>query len=193
MREIYKIRLNNVRNIAETFTTQAEFADAIGKEPTQVSRLIGKNPTKNIGDEIANGIEISLGLNLNSLDRSNLSLDMQESDALFYVRLKSSCDDLGLPVRGRARALNQLLEANLSDKAIAKWLGNESFPTIPNLNKLAAVLSVSPAWLGFGSESNEASINIDPLMKPILMALTRNQINMTPKRVSALIGVIDTW
>lgn len=57
MRNIHKNRLINARHLAEDFPTKVAFAEKLGKEPTQVSRFMGKNPTKRIGDLIAEQIE----------------------------------------------------------------------------------------------------------------------------------------
>lgn len=73
MRTIHQIRLENVRALAEEFKSQSEFADAIGKVPTQVSRFMGKNPTKNIGNDLAEEIEKALGLEEGALDIPNLN------------------------------------------------------------------------------------------------------------------------
>jgi len=69
MRTIYKIRLENAKKIAASFKNRAAFADAIDRQPTQVSRFMGKNPTKPIGDDTAALIEKSLGLEEGFLDR----------------------------------------------------------------------------------------------------------------------------
>ncbi len=59
---IDEIRLTNARAIAARFETLASFAEKIGKAPTQVSRFMGKNPTKAIGTKIAREIEHACGM-----------------------------------------------------------------------------------------------------------------------------------
>lgn len=122
-----------------------------------------------------------------------LTNTIPENDDLFYKRLNNSCDDLGLPKRGRAKKLNVLLGGKLSDKAVKKWLDNESFPTIANLNKIAAVLNVSPSWLGFGAKVKQESVKIDPLIKSVMLELTKKQKQITPKKIQSLLSIIDTW
>ncbi len=57
MKTISDVRLENARFLAKKHQNLAEFARVIDREPTQVSRFMGANPTKNIGDKIARHIE----------------------------------------------------------------------------------------------------------------------------------------
>jgi len=57
MNTISEIRLLNARSLAAEYNNLAEFSRIIDREPTQVSRFMGANPTKNIGDRIARHIE----------------------------------------------------------------------------------------------------------------------------------------
>lgn len=55
--KIEEIRLLNARQLARKFNKLSDFAAAIRREPTQVSRFMGKNPSKNIGSQMARHIE----------------------------------------------------------------------------------------------------------------------------------------
>lgn len=55
--DIYEIRLANARALASQYDSLAKFAEKIDRVPTQVSRFMGKNPTKNIGISMARHIE----------------------------------------------------------------------------------------------------------------------------------------
>lgn len=57
MKEISEIRLENARTLAEQVGGTGSFASRIDREPTQASRFMGRNPTKNIGDRLARHIE----------------------------------------------------------------------------------------------------------------------------------------
>ncbi len=59
MNTISDIRLANARALAAEYKNPAEFARTIDRESTQVSRFMGANPTKKIGDRMARHIEIS--------------------------------------------------------------------------------------------------------------------------------------
>ncbi|MEH6534577.1 MAG: S24 family peptidase [Photobacterium frigidiphilum] len=59
--DIYEIRLKNARALACQSDSLAQFAEKIDRAPTQVSRFMGKNPTKNIGPSIARHIEEACG------------------------------------------------------------------------------------------------------------------------------------
>ncbi|MGF1878804.1 S24 family peptidase [Photobacterium frigidiphilum] len=62
MKKIEDLRLTNARLLTRRFDTLAEFANTIDRSATQVSRLIGKNPTKSIGSRMARHIELTLQL-----------------------------------------------------------------------------------------------------------------------------------
>lgn len=57
MNEINDTRLKNARSLAKEYKTLAAFAEAIERAPTQVSRFMGKKPTKKIGDQMARHME----------------------------------------------------------------------------------------------------------------------------------------
>ncbi|ALZ15616.1 helix-turn-helix transcriptional regulator [Pseudomonas aeruginosa] len=57
MIDISTIRRTNALSLAEKEGGTGAFASRIDREPTQVSRLIGSNPTKNIGNKLARHIE----------------------------------------------------------------------------------------------------------------------------------------
>lgn len=78
MRKIYEIRLINVRNLASKYSTNAEFARKLEREPTQISRFMGKNPTKMIGDKLADDIENKLGLIPGELDVDHTARTIKE-------------------------------------------------------------------------------------------------------------------
>lgn len=56
---IEEIRLANARALAATEKTRAAFAAKIGVEPSRISQIIGKNPTKQIGTDTARRIELA--------------------------------------------------------------------------------------------------------------------------------------
>lgn len=78
MRNVHIIRLENARKLAKSFKTKAAFANAIGKQPTQVSRFMGKNPTKRIGDDVARDIEIAFGLEEGYLDLQHYEIGISD-------------------------------------------------------------------------------------------------------------------
>lgn len=61
MTDITSIRRTNALVLADQAGGPGAFAARIDREPTQVSRLIGSNPTKNIGNRLARHIEESFG------------------------------------------------------------------------------------------------------------------------------------
>lgn len=61
MKEISEIRLENARALADQVGGTGNFASRIDREPTQASRFMGRNATKNIGDRLARHIEECFG------------------------------------------------------------------------------------------------------------------------------------
>lgn len=61
MNDIDQIRKANARALADSLDTHADFAEKIDRVPTQVSRIIGKNATKGIGNRMARHIEECFG------------------------------------------------------------------------------------------------------------------------------------
>ncbi|WEW97725.1 helix-turn-helix transcriptional regulator [Pseudomonas nitroreducens] len=61
MTDITSIRRSNALALADQVGGTGAFAARIDREPTQVSRLIGSNPTKNIGNKLARHIEEMFG------------------------------------------------------------------------------------------------------------------------------------
>ena len=88
-------RRENARVLAAHVGGLAEFGRKMGMENSQVSQIIGKTPSKNIGNNIARRIEVAFGLPENALDgplgempptpvletqRGSLTLVPQEAD-----------------------------------------------------------------------------------------------------------------
>ncbi|WP_438455401.1 LexA family protein [Vreelandella venusta] len=61
MKEIAQIRLENTRQLAKEAGGTTPFAVKVDREPTQMSRVMGSNPTKNIGSRLARHIESCFG------------------------------------------------------------------------------------------------------------------------------------
>ncbi|PLA74554.1 hypothetical protein CYQ88_05595 [Hydrogenovibrio sp. SC-1] len=71
MKSIYDIRRFNAQLLSEYCGNMASFSERIGRAQTQVSRLMGKNPTRNIGDKLARHIERCFCLPAYWLDRQH--------------------------------------------------------------------------------------------------------------------------
>lgn len=63
-----EIRRDNARKLRDSVGGNNSFATFIERESTQVSRIIGKNPTKKIGDDLARHIEKCFSLGVGWLD-----------------------------------------------------------------------------------------------------------------------------
>lgn len=67
---IEEIRRNNLRRIAKDYDSSEALAARIGREPNQLSQLIGRTPTRNIGGRLARDIEKRLALPEGWLDQN---------------------------------------------------------------------------------------------------------------------------
>lgn len=96
MTDINDIRLTNARDLASTYCTSlAKFADRVDRAPTQISRIMGKNPTKNIGDKMARHIEKSFNKESGWLDQIHTAntqptTGVQEQPALYMALTEES-------------------------------------------------------------------------------------------------------
>jgi len=81
--QIHEIRLMNARNLLkESGLSRADFAEKTGISYNLISQYIGKNPTKNIGDETAIKIEEAFGKPKGYLDQANaFSLESYDSES----------------------------------------------------------------------------------------------------------------
>lgn len=66
-----EIRRENARSLRDSAGGNKFFAGIIDREPTQISRIIGKNPSKNIGDDLARHIEKCFSLPAGWLDQEH--------------------------------------------------------------------------------------------------------------------------
>ncbi len=71
MRRIYKVRLENARKLAEEAGGVVRFGDRIGISKSQASQIIGRNPIRLIGDDLAERIETSFGKPTDWLDANH--------------------------------------------------------------------------------------------------------------------------
>lgn len=70
--QIHEIRLKNARDLMkESGLSRTDFAEKVGLSYNLISQYIGKNPTKNIGDETASKIEEAFGKPKGFLDQAN--------------------------------------------------------------------------------------------------------------------------
>lgn len=71
MRTIKEIRRENARKLRDGVGGNSSFATQIDREPTQTSRFLGGNPTKNVGDDLARHIEKCFDLPTGWLDQEH--------------------------------------------------------------------------------------------------------------------------
>jgi hypothetical protein len=81
--DIYKIRIENARTLMQKVGGISNFSDKIGKAQSQVSRMIGIKPSKNIGSKIAREIEIKFNKELGWLDQPHDGMQVSEPAAQY--------------------------------------------------------------------------------------------------------------
>lgn len=93
MNTISEIRLANTRALLETHTLNlTAFANMVGMSIQQMSQVIGSNPTRNIGDQMARRFESALGKPLGWLDQPH------EDTADFFPSRLSDLEKPSVPV-----------------------------------------------------------------------------------------------
>lgn len=80
MKEIAQIRLENVRELARQAGGTTPFAVKVDREPTQMSRVMGSNPSKNIGNRLARHIESCFGKPTGWLDADHQAAASSEEN-----------------------------------------------------------------------------------------------------------------
>lgn len=87
LQTIHEIRLSNTKKLMkELGLTRTEFAEKIEMSYNLVSQYIGKNPTKNIGDETAEKIEKAFHKPKGFLDQSDIAVTNQENSNVKFIR-----------------------------------------------------------------------------------------------------------
>ncbi|OBS98391.1 hypothetical protein A9259_08000 [Vibrio cyclitrophicus] len=68
MKTIEEVRLQNARTLLARYKTLSEFANVLDRSATQISRVMGKNPSKTIGSKLARHIESCTSMQTGWLD-----------------------------------------------------------------------------------------------------------------------------
>ncbi|WP_332404509.1 LexA family protein [Vibrio metschnikovii] len=84
-----------------------------------------------------------------------MNYDEMDKIKTFADRLNAACNTAGIPVRGRARYIQEHLNEKISRVAIRKWLVGEAIPDTKRLPELAAIVSSTVADLLGGPEVME--------------------------------------
>ena len=83
MKTIEEVRLLNARTLLARYKTLSEFANVLDRSATQISRVMGKNPTKTIGSKLARHIERCTSMQTGWLDldhsRAANTVDQKEA------------------------------------------------------------------------------------------------------------------
>ncbi|QDJ92719.1 LexA family transcriptional regulator [Acinetobacter haemolyticus] len=111
LQTIHEIRLSNTRKLMNDLgLSRSEFADRIEMSYNLLSQYIGKNPTKNIGDETAEKIEKAFDKPKGFLDQStDILIDAPSKDEAYMtsLRFKSSYENkntISIPVHKNVKA-----------------------------------------------------------------------------------------
>lgn len=96
-----EIRRNNLRELAEKYGGQKALADAADLAPNQLNHIIGPNPIRNVGEQLARKIELQLGLNKGYLDsihsKENKASILATTESIYipHVSIKMVDSELG--------------------------------------------------------------------------------------------------
>lgn len=88
MKTISEIRRENARKLRDGVGGNSYFANLIDREPTQTSRFLGGNATKNIGDGMARHIEKCFDLPQGWLDQKHQTTNVAPNKNVMDTELK---------------------------------------------------------------------------------------------------------
>ena len=83
---IHDVRVRNARTIAKELGGQSALADILGKSESQLSQIMGKNPSRKIGNKVARQIEEAGDKEKNWLDVEHVP----ESNNVYLYRRRAS-------------------------------------------------------------------------------------------------------
>lgn len=153
-----EIRRENTRRLSSKIGGKAEFARFIGMEPSQLSQLIGPNPSKNIGNSISHRIEQAFDLPKGYLDvdhpQIGASTDGEPASdgreptvAGIAARLREAMATRAIP---SANALSRLVESPLPTiNRVLNGTGKKA-PDLQVIEELAMACMVNTRWLQTG-------------------------------------------
>ena len=169
-------RRSNARRLSDAVGGKAEFGRFLGMEASQVSQLIGPNPTKNIGNSIAKRIEVAFDFPAGYLDQDHPEIVGMDRD--------------GDPL--------DIRDAVLLPDARRVTVDAVTSPTIP-IKKVA--LSLQAGVMGFeASQSNDGDSTIDiprqfieenDLVPQCLLAISIKGDSMYPLMIEGDVVVIN--
>lgn len=144
LQTIHEIRLSNTRKLMKDLgISRSEFAEKIEMSYNLLSQYIGKNPTKNIGDETAEKIEQAFGKPKGFLDQSIAPpINVPSKDEVYISPLRFNSSDenkntVRIPVHKNVKAscgngvtnfLEEITDYLDIDPYILKLLGIKANP-----------------------------------------------------------------
>lgn len=175
MKYIEQIRLDNVLRLADSYPTLSDFAQRIERSPTQVSRFMGKNPTKKIGGQLARDIEEKLHMPSGYLDHIH---DPEPANMNIGTRIRELRKE-------RQLTINQLAAAASTDVGnLSRLERNEQGFSQGMLIRVATALNVPVAELftGASAVSTENSI-----AERVISA--RKKQGLTQAELASMVGI----
>ncbi|THA09410.1 helix-turn-helix domain-containing protein [Rodentibacter pneumotropicus] len=110
---------------------------------------------------------------------------MIEEDKLreaFSARLKSTISAFLKRENREVRGINTELAkvADVSPRAVNKWLNSEAMPSLSNMYSLSNFLGVTPEWLVFGVEVNNRQGSVSKSGYPLIdQTSTESAVNFS--------------
>lgn len=88
MKTIDEIRRDNARTLRDSVGGNKSFATMLDREATQISRIIGRNPSKRIGDDLARHIEKCFQLPMGWLDQEHQTTNVAPTTDVFKTEVE---------------------------------------------------------------------------------------------------------
>lgn len=126
--DVYEIRLKKLRDIADEYKSITKLGEAVNRSQSQMSQIIGENPSRTIGSKVARDIEKRLGLKRGYLDTYDDSPE-ESIKSLIIKSKKQRLSDMICEIESEdmLRELNLILEAMaIQEKARLKYMNTNN-------------------------------------------------------------------
>lgn len=174
MKEIAQIRLDNVRHLAKQAGGTTPFAVKVDREPTQMSRVMGTNPTKNIGSRLARHIESCFGKPAGWLDYDHNNVSSGDNGEAY-----SNTSPTAQPIRySRYPVISEVQAGKFSECVVPYPAGME------DRHEATDYAAKGPAfWLEVTGDSMTAPAGVRPSIPEGTLVLVDTGIEPTPGKL----------
>lgn len=174
MKEIAQIRIENTRQLAKEAGGTTPFAVKVDREPTQMSRVMGSNPTKNIGSRLARHIEECFGKPKGWLDYDHQNGNREDID-----RQHANVMPTAQPIRYQRYPVISSVQAGKFAECVVPYPAG-----MEDQHETTDYAAKGPAfWLEVAGDSMTAPAGVRPSIPEGTLVLVDTGIEATPGKL----------